>query len=104
MANLLELMSDPNLCKRQARSLQRTIAFETIKIRGVRGLKQYGRYFTLFWLYGLLEPDRARLIKSSYFWFRHIDDIADSDKPLPWGYSTKREYLKIKRNIIKQLS
>ncbi|MBU0999978.1 hypothetical protein KKE78_01095 [Patescibacteria group bacterium] len=55
------------------------------------------------WVYGLIEPARARLIKSAYFWLRHIDDIADGDKFLPQGYKSKQVFLQSKRELAKRL-
>ncbi len=80
--------------------LQREIAVQAIERRGVKGLKQYGRFFGLMWAYGIAQPEQAALIRSSYFWLRHVDDIADGDKPLPTNYSSKQEYLKSKRKLL----
>lgn len=95
--NLSVMVTRPEITERHSASLQRSIARETIENRGLRGFKQYGRFFVLFWAYGLLEPERARLLKSSYFWLRHVDDIADGDKDLPAGYVDKQQYLHFKR-------
>lgn len=102
--NLTALMRNPDLCEKQAGALQKLIAMETIEHRGIKGLRQYGKFFALFWLYGLPEPIRANLIRSSYFWFRHVDDIADGDKKLSKGYRDKQEYLQHKRNLVERLS
>src|SRR3989344_2175511 len=101
--NLADLISQPEIFRQLADNLQKSIAFEAIKSRGLRGLKQYGRFFALFWAYGLLEPDRAKLLKSSYFWLRHVDDIADGEKALPVNYQSKQEFLQSKRAACKNL-
>lgn len=83
--------------------LQQSIALDAIKSRGLTGLKQYGRFFVLMSAYGLVDSERASLIRSSYFWFRHVDDIVDGDKPLSQAYQTKQEYLWHKRNLAQKL-
>lgn len=102
--NLSALMHSPVLVDHKAHALQRTIAFGAIRSRGVGGLRQYGRYFASFWAWGLLEPDRADLLRSSYFWLRHVDDIADQDKPLPPSYRTRADFLLQKRNLVEKLN
>ncbi len=101
--DLSYLAAHPEICRPQAESLQRSIAWETMTSRGIPGFKQYGSYFSLMWICGIVNPQRANLIRSSYFWFRHIDDVADGDKPLPKQYQNKQEFLETKRELIGQL-
>ena len=104
MPNLADLVNNPSQCEEAARSLQRSTAIETLKLRGWPGLKQYGLYFASFWVYGWLQPQRAGIIKSAYFWLRHIDDVADGDRPLPSGYESKQQYLQDKKHLAQALS
>lgn len=101
--DLSYLSAYPEVCHPQARILQRTIAWETLRNRGTRGFKQYGKYFAGMWIYGLIYPQQADIIRSAYFWFRHVDDVADNDKPLPSGYENKRHFLQSKKGLIEQL-
>lgn len=94
----------PEVCHPQAETLQRSIALETMNSRGMRGWKQYGKYFLGMWAYGLFEPERASVIRSAYFWFRYVDDVADGDKPLPPGYQNKQEFLQKRRELTQQVS
>ena len=101
--NLSYLAAHPEICHSQAETLQRSIALETMGSRGLRGLKQYGGYFALMWVCGIIQPERASLLRSSYFWFRHLDDIADGDRALPEGYKSKQEFLQRKWELAGQM-
>ncbi|TSC87507.1 MAG: hypothetical protein G01um10147_485 [Microgenomates group bacterium Gr01-1014_7] len=94
----------PVICHMEATRLQGVVAYETIKNRGMRGLKQYGLYFGGMLAYGIREPARAALIRSAYAWFRDGDDKVDGDKLLPPGYKDKGEFLQIKRELIHKAS
>lgn len=101
--DLTYFAAHPEICHPQAEELQRSVAWETLSTRGVRGFKQYGKYFLGMWGYGLAYPDEARLIRSAYFWFRHVDDIADRDKSLPEGYESRQEFAEEKKLLAKRL-
>ncbi len=98
--DLSYLAAHPEVCRPQAEDLQRSIAWETMVTRGLPGFRQYGSYFGLMWLGGLINPERASLVRSSYFWFRHVDDIADGDKPLPRGYQSRQEFLENRWDLV----
>ena len=104
LVDLSELSNQPTKVRELANRLQRAVAFETIFVRGIDGAIRYGPYFSTFWIYGLTDPERARIIKSGYFWLRHIDDIADGDKPVPTDYSSRKEYLEGRREIVNALA
>ncbi|MBI3103589.1 hypothetical protein HYZ05_01485 [Candidatus Daviesbacteria bacterium] len=90
----------PKICHLEATRLQVCVAAETIRNRGMRGLKQYGLLFGGMLAYGFKEPVRAALIRSAYAWDRDGDDIFDGDKLLPKGYKDKTEFSQIKRELI----
>lgn len=87
----------------EATRLQGVVAYETIRNRGMRGLRQYGQLFGGMVAYGFKEPVRAALIRSSYAWFRDGDDILDKDKPLPANYASIEEFSQVKRNLISRV-
>lgn len=93
----------PEVCHPQAGALQKSVALETIKSRGFRAFRQYGLYFAGMWAYGLVSSARGSIIRSGYFWLRHIDDVADGDKPLPSGYEDRQQFLQRKRSLAEQL-
>lgn len=102
--SLTELIINPSLCEERASALQRRIALETVQSRGwLEGTRQYGRYFLSMWLYGLRNPDGARIIRDGNFFFRLVDDIADDDRPLPVVYKTKEEYLQRRKDVLGKL-
>ncbi len=101
--DLSDLAAHPENCRPQAESLQRSIAWETMARRGIRGFRQYGVYFASMWIGGVINPERAGLLRSSYFWFRHIDDVADGDKPLPKGYKNRQQFLQSKWDLVGQM-
>lgn len=98
--DLVQVATNPVQCEKEASLLRRSIALETIQKRGWQGVKQYGRYFASFWVYGLVEPDRASVLQSTYFWLRHIDDVADQDKPVPSMYESRHQFLTAKRDMV----
>lgn len=102
--NLTYISAHPEICALQAEAWQRSIASEAIKSRGIRGMRQYGLYFAGMWAYGLVKPIRAALIRSAYFWFRHVDDVVDGDKPLPAGYQNQQEFMQEKVLLVQQIS
>lgn len=104
LVDLSKLSDHPIRVRELASSLQRAVAFETIFVRGIDGAVRYGPYFSTFWIYGLTDPERGRIIKSGYFWLRHIDDIADGEKPVPTDYNSRKEYLERRREIVSDLA
>lgn len=86
IVNLSDLLAQPKVLHLEANKLQRSIARDTLVIRGVRGFKQYGVYFAGMWLGGVIYPQQADLIRSGNFYWRWVDDIADNDRPLPQRY------------------
>lgn len=104
VVNLTELIINPSLCEKRASALQRKIALETVQSRGwLEGTRQYGRYFLSMWLYGLQNPDGAKIIRDGNFCFRLVDDIADGDRPLPISSKTKQEYLQRRKDVLRRL-
>lgn len=87
----------------EATRLQGMVAAETICRRGLRGIKQYGPMFAGMLGYGLKEPVRAALIRSSYAWFRDGDEIFDNDQELPPIYKDKKDFSKRKRGLIERV-
>lgn len=101
--NLSEFVENPHATIRQANRLHLEIARTAIASRGIEGAMQYGPMFLSFWVYRIRGRDRARALKSSYFWLRHADDIADGDKPLPRGYSSKEDFLLEKKGLARKI-
>lgn len=104
LVNLADLLAQPKLLQAEAHKLQRTIAWETMASRGWRGFTQYGIYFAGMWLGGLKYGEQADLIRSGYFYFRWVDDVADRDRPLPDIYTTRREFLQRRSTVVNRLS
>ncbi len=103
LVDLSRFLVYPDLLQKEATRLQRFIAWKTMTNRGVGGFTQYGAFFVGMWVYGLVEPERAGLIRSAYFWLRHIDDVADGDKVLPAGYKSKHNFLQRKIALTEQV-
>lgn len=101
--DLADLVNRPAMCRRTAGRLQRAVALETAATRGIGGFRQYGLYFLTFWLYGIVQPTRARALRDGYFSARYWDDVADRDRPLPRGYATIKEFLDNKSRLVMQL-
>ncbi len=101
--NLAEFAQNPRDLMKEADRLHIQVARTAILSRGLEGAMQYGPMFLSFWAYRIRGADRARALKSSYFWLRHVDDIADKDKPLPYGYSSRRIFLLEKRELAKAI-
>lgn len=99
--DLASLVDSPDVVDKRARSLRRKVMFETLKIRGFRGVRQYGKMFAAMWLYGLLEPTPSRILNSGYFWLRDIDDKIDGDKIL---HGDKLAYIAQKRELVTQIA
>lgn len=103
LVNLTGLLSHPKTLQDEAHKVQRSIAWETMVNRGIRGFTQYGLYFALMWIGGLRYPEHADLIRSGNFYWRWVDDVADGDRPLPEKYRKRDEFLQHRKAIVKQL-
>ena len=103
LVNLSGLLAQPKVLEAEAGKLQRSISWETMVSRGARGFRQYGLYFLVMWAGGLKYPERANLIRSGNFYWRWVDDIADSDRPLPEKYANEKEFLEGRRDVATKL-
>lgn len=103
LVNLSELLTRPQALKSEAAKLQRSIAWETMVDRGWAGFSKYGVCFSFIWAAGVKYPEEARLFRSGNFYWRHVDDVADKDKPLSKRYETRQEYLQAKKAVVSQL-
>lgn len=95
--------ANPDNRGRVVGNLQRQIVAETIGSRGIKGLRQYGLFFFSMLVHSAVDPKGATIIKSAYLWFRHVDDVADGDKPLPARYLSKEDFLQSKYQILNNL-
>ena len=99
LVNLTNLLAQPKRLQAEASQLQRSTAWDTMASRGFRGFKQYGIYFAGMWIGGLRYGEQADLIRSGCFYWRWVDDVADGDRPLPKGYTTRREFLQRRDSV-----
>ncbi len=104
LVNLSYFLKNPKVLESKAGQLQRSIAWETMINRGVGGFTKYGVYFSMMWLTGIRYPTEARLFRSGNFYWRWFDDVVDKDRPLPFQYQSREEFLQSKRDIIESLS
>ncbi len=103
LVNLSALLAQPEVLEAEAGKLQRSIAWETMVSRGVKGFMKYGIFFGALWVGGIKYPEVTGLFRSGYLYWRYVDDVADNDRPLPQGYNNKTEYLHNKRTTLTRL-
>lgn len=101
--NLSYLLAHPKVLDVEAGKLQRVTAIETMVNRGAKGFAKYGIYFGMMWAAGKIYPIEASLLRSGNFYWRYVDDVADNDRRLPSGYTTREEYLQNKRITLDKL-
>lgn len=98
--DLAYFAAHPKLCDKEAGSLQRSIAWEAMSSRGLRGFTQYGIYFGGMWVYGAYQPTQAGIIRSGNFYWRWVDDGGDGDIALPPRYSSQEQFLQVKKDLV----
>lgn len=96
-------LHSPQKYSKEVEEIQRQVAWETMRSRGLNGFTQYGVMFSAFWIGGLYRPFEASFFRSGYGILRVYDDVGDQDRPVPAGYDSAGEYLAEKRSLIDEV-